>query len=65
MCKKPEKKIQDFNGKYGNEPKTSVLLKGFGRSIARIVPYGIRGVPLLVSIARGHSEDKLTTIRLL
>ena len=59
-----KKKIQDFNGRYGNEPKTSVLLKGFGRSIARIVPDCIRGVPLLVSIARGHSGDKLTTIRL-
>ena len=23
LCKKPEKKNQNFNGRYGNEPKTS------------------------------------------
>ena len=45
------KKNQDFNGRYGNELKTSVLLKGFGRSMVRIVPDGIRGVPIIVLIA--------------
>ena len=59
-----KKKILDFNGRYGNEPKTSVLHKGFGRSMARIVPFGIRGVSLIVSIARGHSDDRLITIHL-
>ena len=48
---KPEKKSQDFNGRYGNEPKTSALLKGFGSSVVRIVPYGIRGVSEIVLIA--------------
>ena len=46
-CVRSLKKNQDFNGRYGNEPKTSVLLKGFGRSMARIVRYGVRGVPLM------------------
>ena len=51
LRKKPEKKNQDFNGRNGNELNTSVLLKGFGRSMVRIVPYGVRGVPEIVLIA--------------
>ena len=51
LRKKPEKKIQDFNGRYGNELNTSVLLKGFGRSMVRIVHYGVRGVPEIILIA--------------
>ena len=41
LHKKPgiiKKNNQDFNGRYGNELKTSVLLKGFGSSMVRIVP---------------------------
>ena len=51
LRKKPEKKTQDFKGRYGNELNTSVLLKGFGRSMVRIVPYGVRGVPEIILIA--------------
>ena len=51
LRKKPEKKNQDFYGRYGNELNTSVLLKGFGRAMVRIVPYGVRGVPEIVLIA--------------
>ena len=49
--KAEKKRKQDFNGRYGNELNTSVLLKGFGRSMVRIVPYGVRGVPEIVLIA--------------
>ena len=63
MCKKPEKKkIRTSTGDMETSPR--LLLKGFGRSMVRIVPYGIRGVPLIVSIAIGHWGDRLITIRL-
>ena len=57
-----KKKIRTSTGDM--ETSQRLLLKGFGRSMVRIVPYGIRGVPLIVSIAIGHSGDRLITIRL-
>ena len=32
-------------------------VKGFSRSMVRIVPCGFRGVLLIVSIARSHSDE--------